>query len=211
MIYQRCIKKFLIIVVLLLSIFTFSCGNNNSSSGNKGKKDNKYMLAEEEASFNFFWETQNTNTNLHGCGLIPDRYPSNGLASIASVGFGLGAFVVGAHNDYITFDEGKERTIMTLSNVKNLDRVNGFYYHFYQEKLGTVAQDSEVSNIDTAIFLCGALLAGKYFGEETLALAYVGRGTWKNERTVDLHRTEPCGEIRRGLCDRARGRRRDCF
>ena len=165
------IKKILLIIILFLCALSFACGNSENQKEKKNK-ENKYMLAEEEASFNFFWETQNTNPNLGGCGLIPDRYPSSGLASIASVGFGLGAFVVGAYNNYVTFDEAKERTILTLTHIRKLDKVKGFYYHFYQEKLGTVASGSEISNIDTAIFLCGALLAGKYFGGEAETLAY---------------------------------------
>lgn len=135
-------------------------------------KTNRYMLEEEENCFYFFWETQNVNEKLGGCGLIPDRYPSNGLASIASVGFGLGAFVVGAYKGYVTNEEAKARVNLTLDHIKDLDRVNGFFYHFYQEKAGLVASGSEVSNIDTAIFLCGALLAGQYFGGETLEKAY---------------------------------------
>ena len=166
------IKKFLIIIVLFVCAFALSCGTpDDNGKHNNTKKENKYMLAEEEASFNFFWETQNTNPNLGGCGLIPDRYPSNGLASIASVGFGLGAFVVGAHNNYITKEEGLERTVLTLTHIKDLERVNGFFFHFYQEKLGPKAHGTEVSNIDTAIFLCGALLAGEYFGGEAKTLA----------------------------------------
>ena len=129
------------------------------------------MLAEEEASFDFFWDTQNINENLGGCGLIPDRYPSNGLASIASVGFGLGAFVVGAYNNYVSFEEAKERSLLTLTHVRELERVKGFFYHFYQEKTGVRVNDTELSNIDTSIFLCGALLAGKYFGGEVEQVA----------------------------------------
>lgn len=168
---NNCIKKVLIVFVFVLCAFAFGCGSSDPSNGGKETKENKYMLAEEEASFDFFWETQNVNVNLGGCGLIPDRYPSNGLASIASVGFGLGAFVVGAYNNYVTFDEAKERSLLTLNYVRNLERVNGFFYHFYQEKTGTRASGSEVSNIDTAIFLCGALLAGKYFGGDVETVA----------------------------------------
>ena len=129
------------------------------------------MLDEEEASFYFFWETQNINERSLGCGLIPDRYPSNGLASIASVGFGLASFIVGVENGWITKEEGEARAILTLSHLKDMERVNGFYYHFYNEKIGGVSKGSEVSNIDTAIFLCGALTAGSYFKGETEKLA----------------------------------------
>ena len=165
-----CFKKFLLVIVLLLCFLVVGCGGETDNGGKK-TKENKYMLAEEEASFDFFWETQNVNEKLGGCGLIPDRYPSSGLASIASVGFGLGAFVVGAYNNYVTFDEAKERSLLTLTHVRELERVHGFFYHFYQEKTGTKASGTELSNIDTSIFLCGALLAGKYFGGEVEKVA----------------------------------------
>jgi len=132
---------------------------------------NSYTLEEEVKSFNFFWDTQQKE-GTKGAGLIPDRYPSNGLASIASVGWGLSAFAIGVQNEWITFEEGKARSIMTLENMKNLKRVNGFYYHFYYEKNGRPAAGSEVSGIDTAIFIIGALSAGEYFGGEVKTLAY---------------------------------------
>ena len=129
-----------------------------------------YAIQEEMGSFKFFWETQVLNGR--GAGLIPDRYPSNGLASIASVGFGLAAFTVGVENGWITYQEGKERAIMTLEGMKTLERINGFYYHFYNENNGTSAPGSEVSVIDSAIFIIGALTAGEYFGGEVKTLAY---------------------------------------
>ena len=131
---------------------------------------NKYVLKEQEACFNFFWETQQ-GEDSKGAGLIPDRYPSNNLASIASVGFGLAAFPIGVQNGWITFQEGKERAIMTLTNMKKLDTVEGFYYHFYAEKSGNPASGSEISVIDTAIFVIGAIAAGEYFGDEVRVLA----------------------------------------
>ena len=170
----------LVIVIVLGLLVGCSKSSNGDNSNSKKNKQNQYMLAEEEASFNFFWETQNVNETSPGCGLIPDRYPSNGLASIASVGFGLGSFVVGVKNEYITKEEGYQRSLMTLTKLRDLKREHGFFYHFYYEKLGTVADGSEVSNIDTAIFLCGALLAGEYFkGEvETLANAIYDEMEW---------------------------------
>ncbi|MBO4623085.1 MAG: hypothetical protein J5691_04260 [Bacilli bacterium] len=181
------IKKFLLVILILAIFLIPGCTNNPSNNGDNGnnqggnsgttptKRDtylkNQYMLEEEEASFNFFWETQNVNELLGGCGLIPDRYPSNGLASIASVGYGLASYIAGVKNGYITRQEGYDRCLLTLSHVKDLPKVHGFYYHFYQEKTGSVASGSEISNIDSAIFFCGALAAGKYFGDEVERLS----------------------------------------
>ena len=175
------IKKVLFILLVFILPFVISCTKTNTPDKEKLDATTKFMLAEEENSFNFFWETQNIKETSGGCGLIPDRYPSSGLASIASVGFGLASFVVGAYKKYVTNEEASARALLTLNHVKNLERVNGFFYHFYSEKLGTVANGSEVSNIDTAIFLCGALVAGEYFGGEvkTVANAIYDEVNWQ--------------------------------
>ena len=130
-----------------------------------------YALAEEEACFNFFWETQVSDESLYSYGLIPDRYPSNGLASIASVGFGLAAIPIGIENGWISKEEGEDRVIKTLASVDELTTIHGFYYHFYSMVSGKPSNGSEVSDIDTALFIAGALMAGEYFQGEAKELA----------------------------------------
>ena len=136
----------------------------------------RFVLEDIELSFKFFWETQNTNELSDGCGLIPDRYTLSTnkvgtLSSIASVGYGLASFPIGVEHGFITKEEGYNRALMTLTCMENLQRVMGFYFHFYYQFTGKKAQGSEVSIIDTAIFLNGALIAGKYFGGEVEEIA----------------------------------------
>ena len=135
---------------------------------------------EAKMCFDFFWERANKSPSSKGYGLIPDRYPNNGIASIASVGFGLTAIPIGVVNGWITYEQGEQRILSTLKAMKNLERVEGFFYHFYNYNTGDVATNSEVSNIDTAIFLCGALFAGQYYGGEiqTLAQEYYDEVNW---------------------------------
>lgn len=122
--------------------------------------------AEMSGSFKFFWEQANTTAGSPGYGLIRDRYPgSSGIASIASVGFGLTAYTVGVEKGYITRAEGFERADKTLDTLLALDREEGFYYHFLDLETGKRAWESEVSSIDTAILLMGVLTAGEYFGD----------------------------------------------
>ena len=103
------IKKVLFILLVLILPFVISCTKTNTPDKEKLDATTKFMLAEEESSFNFFWETQNIKETSGGCGLIPDRYPSSGLASIASVGFGLASFVVGAYKKYVTNESRYKR------------------------------------------------------------------------------------------------------
>ena len=162
--------------------------------------------AEALKCFEFFWETQNTNTASKGFGLIPDRYPNNGLASIASLGYGLTAIPIGILNGWITYEEGYRRVYDTLVSVKRLDKVEGFFYHFYNYTTGNVATGSEVSNIDTAIFLCGALFAGQYFGGDIQKLAqeHYDEVNWPwyiNPATKQFYMSYKPGEGHKGAWD----------
>jgi hypothetical protein len=122
---------------------------------------------EMKGSFDFFWEQANTEANSPGYGLIRDRYPgSPGVASMAAVGFGLTAYLIGIEKGYISYDEGYERVDKTLDTLLALEREEGFFYHFVDMKTGKRAWNSEVSNIDTSILLMGVLSAGEYFGDE---------------------------------------------
>lgn len=125
------------------------------------------IASEMRSSFDFFWEQANTDTDSAGYGLIRDRYPgSEGVASIASVGFGLTAYPIGIEKGYISYQEGYDRANGTLDTLLNMDREQGFFYHFVNMTNGKRAWNSEVSNIDTSILLMGVLTAGEYFGGE---------------------------------------------
>lgn len=132
-------------------------------------------------AFDFFWEQANTTAGSPGYGLVRDRYPgSPGIASIASVGFGLTGYLVGVEQGWITRQAGYDRANGTLDTLLGMERVEGFFYHFVDMETGQRAWNSEVSNIDTAILLMGALSAGQYFGGEiaTKADRLYGEVNW---------------------------------
>ena len=120
---------------------------------------------EMRGSFDFFWEQANTDPASPGYGLIRDRFPgSEGIASIASVGFGLTALIIGVDEGYVTRAEAEARAAGTLATLAAMERTEGFYYHFVSLSTGQRAWDSEVSSIDTSILMLGVLAAGEYFG-----------------------------------------------
>lgn len=156
-------KKLLIMLMMVfVSIFALTGCDKKPELTDVAK-------AEAKACFDFFWNEQQTIGGASG--LIPDRYPDNGLSSIASVGFGLTAFPIGVENGWITHEEGYNRSLLTLYGMKNLETINGFFYHFYDSFNGTPKDRVEVSCIDTAILMCGALFAGEYFGGEVAEVA----------------------------------------
>jgi hypothetical protein len=127
---------------------------------------------EMEGAFAFFWEQANTDPSSAGYGLVRDRYPgSPGISSVAAVGFALTAYPIGVEMGYVTRREAQARVDGTLDTLLNMERVNGFFYHFVDMQTGRRAWNSEVSSIDTAILMMGVLTAGEYFGGETRAKA----------------------------------------
>lgn len=121
----------------------------------------------QSKAFRFFQEHQNMKT-----GLFSDT-TGGGDASIASTGFALTALAVGAERGWLGRDEAGKRANLALDaflpreNGKALvEGKDGFFYHFVDIHTGARAGSSEISTIDTAILVAGALTAGEYFGGE---------------------------------------------
>jgi len=121
----------------------------------------------ERRTFDFFWETTDANT-----GLAPDRWPTPSFASIAAVGFALSAYPLGVARGYITRTQARDRTLTTLRFFANLPQGpakrgvaghKGFFYHFLDMKEGLRFAQCELSTVDTALLLMGALHAQSFF------------------------------------------------
>lgn len=128
----------------------------------------KLIMKELKRSYKFFIDETNTNKNSKGYGLTRDKtILANHIASIASVGYGLAALIVGVEHNWIKYEKAYDRANRTLDTfIKNVEGKNGFYYHFVNIETGEREWNCEISIIDTAIFICGALTAGEYFGKE---------------------------------------------
>ena len=129
------------------------------------KYGNKLLLKELRKSYNFFIKEANVDFESNGYGLIRDKnLLADEIASIASVGYGLAALIIGAKRKWITRKKAYERVNKTLDTfLNNVDGENGFYYHFINMKTGKREWNCEISIIDTEIFICGALSAGEFF------------------------------------------------
>lgn len=112
----------------------------------------------EERTFRFFWDTANPRN-----GLVPDRYPTPSFSNIAAVGFGLTAYPIGVERGYVSREEARERVLTTLRFFAHLPNERGFFYHFIDMQNGARANDSEVSTVDTAWLVAGALFCRSYF------------------------------------------------
>lgn len=121
----------------------------------------------ERRTFRYFWNTANRQN-----GLIPDRYPSPSFSSIAAVGFGLTAYVVGAERGYVSRTQARLRVLRTLRFIEQLPQgpdetgvagYKGFFYHFIDMRTGHRFETTELSTVDTALLLGGVLLCQTYF------------------------------------------------
>jgi hypothetical protein len=126
---------------------------------------------ELKGCFDYFWHEANTDKNSPGYGLIRDKNKkgAESMASIASVGFGLSAVVIGAERGYITKAEARERIVGTLKTfLYNAEHSRGFFYHFLNMKTAGKYEGFHdcASIIDTSLFLNGAITAAEYFKGE---------------------------------------------
>ena len=137
----------------------------------------KLILKELKSSYKFFIKEANTNKNSIGYGLIRDKtILANDVASIASVGYGLGALIIGVEHKWIDYRKAYERIEKTLDTFINyVEGKNGFYYHFVNIQNGKREWNCEISIIDTAIFICGAIGSIVFTPKESIsAMEYIG-------------------------------------
>lgn len=167
--------------------------------------DEDHLLEElERACFQFFWEEANPNN-----GLVKDRSQATGpdsrnVASIAATGFGLTALCIADHRGWQDPKSIRERVLNTLRFVESrVPQAHGFFCHFLNLQNGERVFQSEVSSIDTAIFICGVLTCRSYFADSevhSLANRIFERIDWNwlmhGDKTLSMGWTPERGFIR---------------
>lgn len=121
-------------------------------------------------SFNYFLHETNCAN-----GLVIDKTKANAPASIAATGLALAAYPVGVARGFITRRAAAERTLATLRFFWSSPQgpqfdatgYRGLYYHFLDMQTGRRALDCELSTVDSAFLLAGALTAATFFDAAT--------------------------------------------
>lgn len=188
---KRLLSVLIAAALTITALFTAGCSPNLAEK----YKDN--IEQEMKGSFDFFWNEvslaeEPANGGNPTYGLIADRYPNkNRSASIASVGFGLTAYVIGVEEGWVSKDDANSRSLKTLQTMLALQKdkdtaYEGFLAHFINMDTGKRVDKNEISSVDTAILLCGAVAAGEYFGGEVekLATELYGNVNWKAMQNV---------------------------
>jgi hypothetical protein len=168
------------------------------------RDEDQFLEELERACFQFFWDESNPYT-----GLVKDRSQANGtdsrnVASIAATGFGLGGLCIADFRGWEDKKKIRERVRNTLRFVDSrVPQAHGFFCHFLNFKNGERVFQSEVSSIDTAIFICGVLTCRAYFEDaeiQELAMRLYNRVDWNwllhGEKTLSMGWTPEHGFIK---------------
>ena len=124
----------------------------------------------QRAAFGYFLQAVNPAN-----GLIADTSRENSPASIGVVGFALSAYPVAVERGWMARADAVDRSLATLRFFHDSDQsgspeatgYKGFYYHFLDMHTGARVWRSELSTIDSALLIAGALTAGRYFTANT--------------------------------------------
>jgi hypothetical protein len=144
----------------------------------------------QRESFNYFLRETNPAN-----GLVIDKTEPNWPASIAATGLALASYPVAVERGFMQRAAAVERALTTLrffwnslqGPESNTTGYQGFYYHFLDMWSGRRAWQCELSTVDSAFLLAGALAAGMYFAADTpdeneirrLADALYQRADWQ--------------------------------
>lgn len=145
----------------------------------------------ERTAFEYFWQEANPAN-----GLVRDRSQPHSKCSIAAVGFGLSALCIGVERGYVPRAQAAERVRSTLRTFASGRQGpepagtighRGWYYHFLEMDTATRAWRCELSTIDTALLLAGAMDASQFFDRpdavegqvRALAAELVDRVDWQ--------------------------------
>lgn len=143
-----------------------------------GMTDDQFLELVSRRAFDFFWYETNPEN-----GLTIDQTENfrsserHRTASIASVGYALTAYVIGANRGWVTRDEARGRILVTLKFLagNGTPHNRGFFYHFLDLFTGKPDEGTELSSIDSALFLSGLITAVEEFRSDT-EIAALGDG-----------------------------------
>lgn len=145
-----------------LGIITASAISSEDNAYRLSRNDERFLDELERAAFRYFLDQTNPQN-----GLVRDRDRPDAPASIAATGFGLVAWAIAAKRRWVSADEALKVILTTLHFfAQEAEQVHGFFYHFLDFSTGERYQEkwkSEVSSVDTAWLLAGALVVKEAF------------------------------------------------
>jgi hypothetical protein len=124
----------------------------------------------QRAAFGYFLDCV-----IPASGLVADNSRANAPVSIAVVGFALSCYAIAVERGWLARADAVQRTVAALRFFRDSEQSDrpdatgfkGFYYHFLDNKTGARTWSSELSMIDTALLIAGALSASQYFDAQS--------------------------------------------
>lgn len=166
--------KYFTSLLLISFVFLGSCQwqtKDNHKTSHQEKPVSDFSLDDlHQRTFNFFWQLADPQS-----GLTPDRWPTESFSSIAAMGYGFTAYIIGVENGYISRGDAATRVLKTLEFIKNLPQgdaesgiagYKGFFYHFLDMQTGMRFKNVELSTIDTGLLMAGILSCMSYFDSD---------------------------------------------
>ncbi len=153
------------------------------SQNQKPLTNNALLTQAQTRAFAFFWQKTDltsglTNDRAHNLG-PDDNYT---VASVSSTGYMLAALPLMVDNKYLSRQNAYNRALTALQFLQNkMAHPHGWFYHFVDKASGQRVWNSEVSSIDTALLIAGALVCGQYFANtdvQTAANALYDQVDW---------------------------------
>lgn len=167
---------YITILIGILALFT-GCGNKDEAVYRSHGRviypltsDDELMLDTiQKKTFLFFMGEHHPEW-----GIVKDRIKEWAPASIASTGFGIPSFAIGAERGWITREEAARITLNMLNffvnSLQGPDTLatgyKGFYYHFLRMDTGLREWRCELSSVDTGLLMMGILFARNYYDRE---------------------------------------------
>lgn len=141
---------------------------------NKQEPINLSLLRKEIVGcYQYFMDTTNFNVSSNGYGLTQDRFYNKTDSSIAATGFLLASYPVFVEESLMDYEAAKDivgKTFDTILRMQADEETSyaGCISHFVNKSTGKRSGESEVSTIDTALLVSGAITASQYFGGELI-------------------------------------------
>lgn len=133
-------------------------------------EDEQLLDSIQYATFQFFMHEHHPQW-----GIVKDRAAPWSPSSIASTGFAIPVYAVGAQRNWISRQEAARITLNILrffdgshqSADTNTTGYKGFYYHFLKMDTGTREWKCELSSIDSGLLFMGMLFARNFYDLDT--------------------------------------------
>ncbi len=151
-----------------------------------GAADRELLEEIERGCWLYFWQEVGSPAPL-----VRDS-TSDRICSVAGVGFQLASLPIGVEHGWVDRPAAEQRALQVLNALLSAtnNRKSGVFLHYVELDTGggptfrDTKQRYEVmaSTIDHALLVCGAMVAGEYFGGEVAELSdrLIGQTHWKS-------------------------------